>query len=40
LVGLALIGAALVWFVSWFFVELDDSRTPPDHPDLADEQQP
>ena len=38
LAALALLIAAMLWFVSWLFVELDDSRTPPGHPELSDQQ--
>lgn len=38
LAGLALFSAALLWFVAWLFVELDASRTPPNHPELSDQQ--
>lgn len=38
LVGLALFIAALLWSVAWLFVELDDSRTPPNHPELSNQQ--
>lgn len=38
LVGLGLFIAGLLWFVAWLFVELDDSRTPPGHPELSDQQ--
>lgn len=38
LAGLGLFAAALLWFVAWLFVELDDSRTPPGHPELSDRQ--
>ena len=38
LAALGLFIAALLWFVAWLFVELDDSRTPPNHPELSDQQ--